>query len=82
MHSSQMNHSSAGKLNCCVTICALMLSTLGKIFSRHHIEVFFFFFLFFPRKQDMAFHGDNLHEVPNLFSGEIRKISSLYLLVN
>ena len=29
------------------------LSTLGKFFSRRHTE---FFFLIFPRKQDLTFH--------------------------
>ena len=44
---------------------SLTLSTLGKIFSRQHFEIFF---LIFPRKQDLTFHanclqGDNLHEM-------------------
>ena len=44
---------------------SLTLSTLGKIFSRQHLEIFF---LIFPRKQDLTFHanclqGDNLHEM-------------------
>ena len=34
-----------------------MLSTLGKIFSRQHIEIFF---LIFPRRQDLTFHADCL----------------------
>ena len=43
----------------------LTLSTLGKIFSRQHFEIFF---SFFPRNQDLTFHanclqGDNLHEM-------------------
>ena len=36
----------------------LMLSTLGKIFSRWHLEIFF---LFFSRKQDLTFHTNCLH---------------------
>ena len=42
---------------------SLTLSTLGKIFSRRHFEIFF---LIFPRKQDLTFHAnclDNLHEM-------------------
>ena len=39
----------------------LMLSILGKNFSRQHFEVFFFLFF---RKQTLAFHAnDNLHEL-------------------
>ena len=34
-----------------------MLSTLGKIFSRRHIEILFLFFL---RKQVLAFHANCL----------------------
>ena len=45
----------------------LTFSILGKFFSRRHIEMFLFFFLFFP-EQDLSFHanclsGDNLHEM-------------------
>ena len=41
----------------------LMLSMLGKTFSRQHFEIVF---LFFSRKQDLTFHAnclDNLHEM-------------------
>ena len=34
---------------------AFMLSTLGKIFSRLHFEIFF---LFFPEKEDLTFHAN------------------------
>ena len=37
------------------------LSTLGKIFSRQHLEIFFFIF---PRKQDMTFHANCLLRNP------------------
>ena len=45
----------------------LTLSTLGKIFSRQHFEIFF---LIFPGKQDLTFMqivswGDTLHEMSN-----------------
>ena len=49
----------------------LMLSMLGKIFSRPHFESFFFFI--FPRKQDLASLGDNLHEMPNPVFWENKK---------
>ena len=58
-----------------------MLSILGKIFSRRHFEIFFFFT--FPRKQDMTFHanclpGDNLHEMSKpVFWEKIKKVSSV-----
>ena len=35
-----------------------MLSTLGKIFSIRHFEIFFFFY--FPKKQDLTFHANCL----------------------
>ena len=38
-----------------------MLSTLGKIFSRRYIEIFFLIFLIFPWKQILAFHADCPH---------------------
>ena len=43
------------------------LSTLDKIFSRQHTEIFF---LFFPRKQDLTYHANclqwrQLHEMSN-----------------
>ena len=37
-------------------------STLGKIFSRWHIEIFF---LFFPENKSWHFMQDNLHEMSN-----------------
>ena len=64
---------------------SLMISTLGKFFSR---RCFFFFFLsYFPRKQDVTFHanclnGDNLHEMSNLFLGKIIKLSPFCCLLN
>ena len=36
----------------------LILSSLGKIFSRRHFEIFYFVF---PRKQDLKFHANCLH---------------------
>ena len=53
----------------------MLNSTLGKIFSRRHIEIIF---LFFPRKQALTFHanclqGDNLHEMLNLVFWENKK---------
>ena len=41
------------------TMCHVMclVSTLGKIFSRLHTEIFFFF----SRKQDLTFHANCLH---------------------
>ena len=62
----------------------LTLSTLGKIFSRRHFEIFSYFsqktgFDFHancPRKQDLTFMqivGDNLHESQILFSGKNKK---------
>ena len=50
-----------------ILYCTIILSILGKIFSRR----FEIFFLIFPRKQDLTFHanclqfGDNLHEILN-----------------
>ena len=37
----------------------LTLSNLSKIFSRQHIEIFFFF-SYFPRKQELPFHANCL----------------------
>ena len=48
----------------------LMLSTLGKIFSRQHTEIFF---LFFPARRIWHF----MHIVSNLFSGKNISISHL-----
>ena len=50
-----------------VVIGALTLSTLGKIFSRRHFEIFF---LFFPENGSWHFMqivslGDNLHDMSN-----------------
>ena len=41
----------------------LMLSTLGKIFSRQHFEIF----SYFSQKSgfDISINGDNLHELSN-----------------
>ena len=50
---------------------SLMLSTLGKIFNRQHIEIFFF-------SQKVGFDitsGDNLQEMSILFSGKYKKNS-------
>ena len=48
-------------------VACLTLSTLGKIFSRQHFEIFF---LFFPKNRiwhliQTVFIGDNLHEMSN-----------------
>ena len=68
------------------SICLiLMLSILGKIFSRRHIKIFF---LFFPRKQVLTFHANCLvypvetmwMKCQVLFSGKTRKISFCHLL--
>ena len=54
----------------------LMLSSLGKIFSRRHIEIFF---LIFPRKQGLTFLANCLHcrqyawNVKSWFRVKIRK---------
>ena len=62
----------------------LTLSTLGKIFTRWHFEIFFLIFL---RKQDMTFHANCLlwrqfaWTVKSCFLGKIRKISSIYHLL-
>ena len=46
-------------------IVALMLSILGKIFSRQHFEIFF---LFIQEKQDLNFDENCLHSTgDNLF---------------
>ena len=52
-----------------VVIGALTLSTLGKIFSRKHAEIFF---LFFPYNLVLMFHvnclsGDSLIEMSSPF---------------
>ena len=59
------------------SICYLfLLSTLGKIFSRQHTEIFF---LFFPNKQDLTFHANCLQwsqfawNIKSCFLGKIRK---------
>ena len=57
-------------------ILHLMLSTLGKIFSRQHFEIFF---LFFSENRIRHFlqivsNGDNLHAMSlPVFWGKIRK---------
>ena len=45
----------------------LMYSTLGKIFSRHHIEIFFLYFTenSFSHFMQIVSTGDNLHEMSN-----------------
>ena len=55
----------------------LTISTLGKIFSRQYFD---FFFLIFPRKQDLTFHGTcgrgietNCTKCQILFSGKNKK---------
>ena len=40
-----------------ILLSALTLSTLSKIFSRQHIEIFF---LIFPRKQVLTFYANCL----------------------
>ena len=58
-----------------------MLSTVGKKFSRWHIEVFFFF-LFFPENRiwhfmqivsigEILFSGKNKNDIFNLSSAEL-----------
>ena len=52
-----------------------MLSTLGKIFSRCDVEIFF---LFFPGNRILHFmkivsNGDNVHEMSNPVSWENKK---------
>ena len=39
---------------CGIFNVVVAISTMGKIFSRRHIEYFFFIF---PRKQKLIFHG-------------------------
>ena len=49
-------------------ILSVMLCTLGKIFSRQHIEIFFLFFFenrFWYFMQTVS-NGDSLHEMSNL----------------
>ena len=48
---------------CRTKLPALTLSTLGKIFSRLHIEIFF---LFFPRKMDLLFHANCLFSADDI----------------
>ena len=48
---------------CRTKLPALTLSTLGKIFSRQHIEIFF---LFFPRKMDLLFHANCLFSADDI----------------
>ena len=57
---------------------SLTLSTLGKFFSRRHFE----FFSYFPRKQDVTFHGnylngDNFHEMSSLSGKNNKTITNL-----
>ena len=64
-------------------ICALHLSTLGRIFSRRHFEIFFnyfsyFFFFFSPGNRIRHFmqtvsNEDNMHEMSNPVYWEIKK---------
>ena len=68
----------------CTENIFLMLSTLGKIFSRLHIEIFFFFF---PENRIRHFmqivsNGDNLHEKSNPVFWENKKISPICRLLN
>ena len=54
----------------------LRLSTLGKIFSRRHFEIFFL--IFFPENRFWHFMqivsiGDNLHEMSNPVMGKNKK---------
>ena len=63
----------------------ITLSTLGKIFSRRHIEIFFLFFQEnrFRHFMQIVSSGDNLHEMPNpIFWGKIRTISICHLTEN
>ena len=63
-------------LRCISRIPYLTLSTLGKNFSRRHIEIFVCLFVF-PQKIGFEIPvnwGDNLHEKSNpVFLGKIRK---------
>ena len=57
-------------------VAELMLSTLGKIFSRRHVGVFFF--LFYPENRIRHFlkivsSGDNFHEMSNPVLWENKK---------
>ena len=58
-------------------------STLGKIFSTQHFEIFL---LIFPRKQDLTFHANYLQwrqfegNARSCFLGKIRKMSICCLL--
>ena len=61
----------------------LTLSTLGKIFSRRHFEIFFPVFFFLPRKQVLTFHENclqQLHEIANgLQSDNLHEMSNSVL---
>ena len=64
----------------------IMLSMLGKIFSRWHSENFFF--LIFPRKEAFTFHKNSplrrqfARNVKASFLGKVRKISWICHLLN
>ena len=60
---------------------SLILSTLGKIFSRWHIEIFFFFF-FQKTGFDILHWRQFAWNVKFCFLGKIRKISSVCHLLN
>ena len=56
----------------------LTLSTIGKIFSRRHIEILFSYFsqkTGFDTPCTFIANGDNWHKMTN--SGKIRKITNL-----
>ena len=61
----------------------LTLSILGNIFSRRHFESFFF--LFFPRKQDLIIHAKSFQlrqfawNVKSCFSGKISPVCRLLI---
>ena len=59
----------------------LMLSTLGKIFSRRHFEIVF---LIFPREQELIFHANCLQYVSdvNPVFWVNKKIPSICRLLN
>ena len=70
----RIHHNRINILKKCVYLennTSLRLSTLGKIFSRRHFEMFF---LFFPENRIRHFmqtvsNGDNLHEMSNPIFG-------------
>ena len=88
MSSSKVKHLLLS-LSCCLNICmALAFSTLGKIFSKRHIKVFFF--LFFQKtgfdssfklspletiwmKCQILFSGKKKENIINLSSAELAK---------